>query len=69
MPYSQAKELVKNPEATLNELSRALFDLGKEWGYIASSVGHGLRENAESDLIRIIVLSDMIICRIEQQVK
>lgn len=69
MPYFQAKELVKNPKATLDELSRALFDLGKEWGYIASSVGHGLRENAESDLIRIIVLSDMIIRRIEQQVK
>ena len=69
MPYIQAKESLNNPEATLEELLRALFDLGKEWGYIACSAGYGSRENAESDLIRIIVLNDMIICRIQQHIE
>ncbi len=69
MPYFQASELLKNPEASSEELLRALFDLGKEWGYITSSARQGLRENAEPDLIRIIVLSDMIIYRIQQKLK
>lgn len=69
MPYFQANELLKNPEASLEELLKALFDLGKEWGHVASSAGHGLRENAEPDLIRIIVLSDMIIYRIKKLLK
>lgn len=67
MPYFQANELLENPEASLEELLKALFDLGKQWGYIASATSYGLRENAEPELIRIIVLSDMIIHRIQRQ--
>lgn len=69
VPYFQAKELLANPNASLEELLKALFDLGKEWGHIASSTEHGLRENAKPDLTRIIVLSDMIIYRIQQEFK
>lgn len=69
MPYYQAKKLLKNPEATLEQLLKALLDLGMEWGYIAASANHGFRDNPEADLIRIIVLSDMIVYRILKLVK
>lgn len=66
MPYSQASELLKNSEVTLEQLLKALLDLGMEWGYIAASARHGFRENADADLIRIIVLSDAIIYKIKE---
>lgn len=64
MPYYQAAELLKNSEASLEDLLDALESLGREWGHIASSVNSGLRENAEEDLVRIIILSKAIKHRI-----
>lgn len=66
MPYFQANELLKNPEASLEELLDSLESLGREWGYLAGSISLGLRDNAEEDLIRIIILSKAIKHRIIQ---
>ncbi len=64
MPYFQAAELLKLETTSIEELLNALEDLGIEYGHIRGSVGHGLRENAEADLIRIIILSKSIKYRI-----
>lgn len=66
MPYFQASELLKNTEAPLEELLDSLESLSKEYGYIAGSISLGLRENAEEDLIRIIILSKAIKYKIIQ---
>ncbi|MEG4915741.1 hypothetical protein [Microcoleus sp. B7-D4] len=67
MAYFQASELLKNPEASLEDLLVALEDLGVEYGYIVAMTTHGMREDSEIDLVRILLLIKAIKLRVQQQ--
>lgn len=64
MPYFQAKELLDLQSTNIEALLNALEDLYGEYAHIIGSIHSGFRENAEEDLIRIIVLSKAIKYRI-----
>lgn len=66
MPYFQAKELLELQSCDVEALLDALENLYKEYAHIIGSVSSGLRENAEEDLIRIIILSKAVKHRIIQ---
>lgn len=66
MPYTQAYNLLKNPEASLIELLESLQDLAIEYGYITGTASLGFREDPETDLVRILVLIQGIKLRIQQ---
>lgn len=69
MPYFQAAELLRLESVDTIQLLDALEDLGIEYGHIKESANRGLRENAEADLIRIVILSKAIKYRILQLCK
>lgn len=56
MPYSQAVESLNNPDASLEDLLLAIQDLAVQYGYILAMTSQGLREDSESDLLKILVL-------------
>lgn len=66
VPYFQAKELVDLQSTDVEALLDALEDLYKEYAHIIGTVHSGMRDNAEEDLIRIIILSKTIKHRIIQ---
>lgn len=69
MPYFQADELLKNPEASLEDLLTAIEDLGVQYGYIVAMASQGLREDAETDLVRLLMLIKALQLKIIQLVK
>lgn len=68
MPYFQAKELLKNPDASLEDLLAALEDLGVQYGYIVAMAAHGMRNDSEIDLVRLLVLIKALKFKITQLV-
>ncbi|MEG4861221.1 hypothetical protein QUB75_27075 [Microcoleus sp. K1-B6] len=68
MPYFQASELLKNPEASLDDLLTAIEDLGVQYGYIVAMASQGLREDSEIDLVRLLVLIKSLRFKITQLV-
>lgn len=67
MAYRQAHELLKETNPSLSDLLDAIWEMGMEYGYIAAMSGQGLREDAETDLVRIIVLSKLLKAKIEEK--
>lgn len=56
MPYESAYEVLKSATSTISECTDVIEELGIQYGYIMATVAFGIRENADSDLVRIKVL-------------
>lgn|GEM_PF-2522009 len=69
MPEYQVSQVLENPEVTLQELLYALEDMSIQYGYISGMAAHGLRENAEADLVRTLCIIKIIKLRIHKKVK
>lgn len=64
VPEYQVLHVLENPDATLAELIDSLHDMAVQYGYIAGMAAHGLRENAEVDLVRTLCIIKVIKQRI-----
>ena len=65
MPYSQALDIYKDPNSTVVDYLTAAFELGEQYGHIAGAVDRGLREDAASELLRIVILLEALKKKIE----
>ena len=66
MPYYQAYECLQNPDSTLTELLEALEDVITQYIYVATMAGHGLRENSEEDLLKLLAVKLALKNRIQK---
>ena len=66
MPYFQASEILKNPESSISELLDALEDCGVQYGYLVAMAEHGLRDDVETELVRLLTLIKLIKIRIKK---
>jgi hypothetical protein len=64
MAYTQAAKAIEDPNATPDQLVNCLIALRDDFGYINGCIRCGRRINADSDLLRIIILSDILRRRI-----
>lgn len=61
MSEHQVFQALDNPDATLDELVGSLYDMAIQYGYIARMAVHGLRQNAETDLVRVLCIVKCIV--------
>lgn len=66
MPYESAYEVLKSVTPTITQCVDAIEELGIQYGYIMATVSFGMREDADSDLIRIKVLVNALKFRISE---
>lgn len=69
MSEHQVFQALDNPDATLDELVGSLYDMAIQYGYIARMAAHGLRQNAETDLVRVLCIVKIIKLRIHNKVQ
>lgn len=69
MSEHQVFQALDNPDATLDELVGSLYDIAIQCGYIARMAAHGLRQNAETDLVRVLCIVKIIKLRIHNKVQ
>lgn len=66
MPYDSAYEVLKSVTSTIAECVDVIEELGIQYGYIMATVAFGIREDADSDLLRIKVLITALKFRITE---
>lgn len=66
MPYFQVYNLLKS-DCSLQELLDGLQDISLEYGYLCGMAAHGLRENVEPELIRLLVLIEAVKFKIKEK--
>lgn len=69
MSEYQVFQALDNPDTTLDELVDSLYDMAIQYGYIARMAAHGLRQNAETDLVRVLCVVKIIKLRIHNKVQ
>lgn len=69
MSEHQVFQALDNPDATLDELVGSLYDMAIQYNYIARMAAHGLRQNAETDLVRVLCIVKIIKLRIHNKVQ
>lgn len=67
MPYFQAYKLLENPNCSVSELANSIEEMGMEYGYIIAMAGQGLREDSETDLVRILILLKALKLKIQEK--
>lgn len=69
MSEHQVFQALDNPDATLDELVGSLYDMAIQYGYIARMAVHGLRQNAETDLVGVLCIVKIIKLQIHNKVQ
>ena len=69
MPQAQVEMALSNSDSTIPDLLDAYQDICIQYGYLAAVSGHGIRENAESDLLKTVSLMRLVKERIKRDSK
>lgn len=67
MPYTQAYDLLQNPNSNLIDLLHALEEMAMEYGYLLGLRKSGYRKDCESDLIRTFIIIEALKSEIKQK--
>ena len=64
MRRAEVQDTLDNPNSTVMELLNAHEEMGIQFGYLVSAQTHGIQENVEPDLLKILSLLTVIKTRI-----
>lgn len=67
VPQAQVKDTLNRADSTVKELLEAHEDMCIQYGYLIAISGHGIRQNAEADLVETLCLMNLLKDRIDNK--